>query len=70
MKKWLALLLVLCMAFSFAACTDAGIRIRTLSSYYHGPVPADDRRCLVVNYAALPEEELERALKLLLDMEE
>ena len=24
MKKWLALLLVLCMAFSFAACTDLG----------------------------------------------
>lgn len=24
MKKWLALLLILCMAFSFAACTDTG----------------------------------------------
>ena len=24
MKKWLALLLILCMAFSFAACTDSG----------------------------------------------
>ena len=24
MKKWLSLLLILCMAFSFAACTDTG----------------------------------------------
>ena len=46
-----------------AACTRAGIRIRTLSSYYHGQVPSDDRRCLVVNYAALREEELEQILK-------
>ena len=30
MKKWLALLLILCMAFSFAACTDAGYE----ESYY------------------------------------
>ena len=46
-----------------ALCTRAGIRIRTLCSYYHGDVPADDRRCLVVNYAALREEELEQILK-------
>ena len=43
-------------------CARAGIRIRTLSSYYHGPVPAGDRRCLVVNYASLREEDLERTL--------
>lgn len=30
MKKWLALLLILCMAFSFAACTDTGYE----GSYY------------------------------------
>ena len=46
-----------------AACTRAGIRIRPLSSYYHGQVPPDDRRCLVVNYAALREEDLEQILK-------
>ena len=46
-----------------AVCTQAGIRIRTLSSYYHGTVPPDDRRCLVVNYAALREEDLEQILR-------
>ena len=43
-------------------CARVGIRIRTLSSYYHGTVPAEDRRCLVVNYASLKEEDLERTL--------
>ena len=43
-------------------CARAGIRIRALSSYYHGPVPPEDLRCLVVNYAALREESLEHAL--------
>ena len=43
-------------------CNRAGIRIRALSSYYHGPVPPQDRQCLVVNYAALREEALEQAL--------
>ena len=46
-----------------AYCARLGIRIRTLSSYYHGSVPADDRRCLVVNYAALREEDLDRSLQ-------
>ncbi|MBQ8237158.1 MAG: PLP-dependent aminotransferase family protein [Oscillospiraceae bacterium] len=41
----------------------AGIRIQALSSFYAGTVPENDRRCLVVNYAALKEEALEEALK-------
>ena len=44
----------------------AGIRIRALSEYYHGDTPADDRRCLVVDYSGLTEEnlaELEKRLK-------
>ena len=44
----------------------AGIRIRALSDYYHGETPADDRRCLVVDYSGLTEEkitQLEQALK-------
>ena len=45
-----------------ALCSRAGIRIRALSSYYHGDVPAEDQRCLVVNYAALREEDLEQIL--------
>lgn len=45
-----------------AHCGAKGIRIRTLSSYYRLPVPEEDRRCLVVNYSGLREEELERVL--------
>ena len=40
-----------------------GIRVRTLSSYYHGR--AEESRCLVVNYSGLKEEALEKALTLL-----
>ena len=46
-----------------ALCARSGIRVRALSSYYHGPVPAEDRQCLVVNYAALREEALEQILR-------
>ena len=45
-----------------ALCAQAGIRIRALSSYYHGSVPPEDRHCLVVNYAALSEDALEGTL--------
>ena len=45
-----------------ATCAKLGIRIQALSSFYHGPVPTGDRRCLVVNYAALKEDALERIL--------
>ena len=44
----------------------AGIRIRSLSEYYHGPTPMEDRQCLVMDYSGLTEEEffrLEMALK-------
>ena len=41
----------------------AGIRIQALSSFYAGKVPAEDRQCLVVNYAALKEDALEDALQ-------
>ena len=34
-------------------CKAAGFRIRTLSSFYHGPVPEKDRGCIVVSYAGL-----------------
>ena len=39
-----------------------GIRIHALSSYYHNPVPEEDRRCLVVNYSGIREDELEQAI--------
>ena len=38
--------------------SDAGIRIRALSEYYHGEIPSEDRHCLVVNYDSLTEEDL------------
>ena len=44
-------------------CARQGIRIRSLSSYYHLPVPEEDRHCLVVNYSGLREEELETVLE-------
>ena len=46
-----------------AQCAEQGIRVRTLSSYYHREVPAEDRHCLVINYAGLREEDLERLLQ-------
>jgi GntR family transcriptional regulator/MocR family aminotransferase len=37
---------------------QAGIRVRTLSSYYHEKAPKMDGVCLVINYSGLDEEEL------------
>ena len=42
-----------------ARCAQSGIRLRALSSYYHGLVPKADRHCLVVNYSGLRETQLE-----------
>ena len=39
---------------------QAGIRIHALSSYYHGPVPQEYTHCLIVNYAGLTEDALDR----------
>ena len=50
-----------------ARCAEAGIRVRTLGSYYRGQVPEGDRSCLVINYSGLREEELERAITRLRD---
>lgn len=40
-------------------CGEHGVRIRTLSSYYHGAVPEKDRKCLLVNYSGLSQTQLE-----------
>lgn len=45
----------------------AGIRVRTLGSYYHGPVPGEDRACLVVNYSGLDQGKLQLLRQLLSD---
>ncbi len=43
---------------------EAGIRVRALSSYYHG-APVVHQHCLVVNYSGVKEEALEKALRIL-----
>jgi len=37
----------------------AGIRVRALSSYYHGAVPESEKRCLVINYSGLQPEQIQ-----------
>ena len=39
---------------------EAGVHVRTLSSYYSGDVPQEKERTLVINYSGLQEEELAR----------
>ena len=41
-----------------ARFAGAGIRIRALSEYYHGPVPEGDRHCLVVSYDCISDGDL------------
>ena len=43
-----------------AKLEDAGIRVKALSEYYHDQ--SENRRCLVVNYSGLKEENLTKAL--------
>jgi len=40
-------------------CEKAGIRIRSLGSYYHGEIPQALRSCLVVNYSGLSQEQVQ-----------
>ena len=46
-------------------CQKAGLSIRPLSSYYHGPVPRSDTHCLVVNYSGLSDEAITQLEQLL-----
>ena len=41
-------------------CAAAGIRVRTLSSYYHDAVSQENQNCLVVNYSGLHPEQMEK----------
>ena len=43
-------------------CEERGVRLRSLSSYYHLPIPEEDRHCLVINYAGVSQEDLEKVL--------
>jgi GntR family transcriptional regulator/MocR family aminotransferase len=42
-----------------ARCHRAGIRVRTLASYYHGVTPTWTHKCLVVSYAGLTDAQLD-----------
>ena len=46
-------------------CEQLGIRVRSLASYYHGKVPPEQDRCLVVNYSGLSDESLAKLEKIL-----
>ena len=46
-------------------CYDGGIRIQSLSSFYHGPIPGEFEHCLVVNYSGLKDEDLDRLAEML-----
>ena len=46
-------------------CADGGIRVRSLESYYHSPIPETDTRCLVINYSGLTDDALQKLEQLL-----
>ena len=49
-------------------CREAGLLVRTLSSYYHSPVPEEDRHCLVINYSGLTDTAVEKLKRILLSL--
>ena len=48
-----------------ARCVQAGLRVSSLSDYYHGTVPADAGKCLVVNYSGLSQKDLTKLEEIL-----
>ena len=52
-------------AVLIARCEALGLHIRSLGSYYHGPVPENAGRTLVGNYSGLTEAELAKLAELL-----
>jgi GntR family transcriptional regulator/MocR family aminotransferase len=46
-------------------CRALGLKIRTLSSYYHGPVPESSLHRIVVNYSGLQDSDLEKLARIL-----
>jgi DNA-binding transcriptional MocR family regulator len=45
-------------------CAQVGIRIRSLSEYFHGQQPIETH-CLVVNYAGLKDEDIDQLAEIL-----
>jgi GntR family transcriptional regulator/MocR family aminotransferase len=46
-------------------CASLGVKIRTLSGYYHGTAPESSLHRIVVNYSGLQDEDLEALKKIL-----
>ena len=46
-------------------CAEVGLRVSSLSDYYHGDVPQMARNCLVVNYSGLSDEDLTKLEEIL-----
>ena len=49
-------------------CLAAGIRVRSLGSYYHDPLPREDTHCLVVNYSGLSDRDLDALASAVMDL--
>lgn len=41
-------------------CRQKGILVQNLGSFYHGPVPEEHQKCLVINYSGLKDEDLQK----------
>ena len=46
-------------------CAKSGIRVQSLKSFYHGPLPEKDKKCLVINYSGLSDAKLDELEKIL-----
>ena len=46
-------------------CADLGLKIRMLSSYYHGQPPEGSLHRIVVNYSGLQDGDMEKLAKIL-----
>ena len=46
-------------------CAQAGLRVSCLSDYYHGNVPEQSKKCLVINYSGLSQEDLTKLEEIL-----
>ena len=49
-------------------CATTGLRVSSLSEYYHGEAPRSAQKCLVVNYSGLSEEQLAKLEEILANL--
>ena len=48
-----------------ARCAAIGIRVKPFSSYYHGSIPPESSKCLVINYSGLQWHQIQLLQQLL-----